>query len=161
MVLMLKRLAPYTVDGLTVSSTNIREKIKSGQLQSVTKMLGRPYTLSGIVVKGEGRGRRLTFPTANISPDNHTKLVPKVGVYAVDCRLKSGIYRGMANIGYKPTFGGETKTIEIHLFDFAEDIYGNRIEVHFLERIRDEIKFKNEQQLVKQLKIDKHKIYTL
>lgn len=151
----------YKKGDITVSSSLIREHLTNGRVHEATELLGRNYSLSGIVVRGDGRGAKLTFPTANISPENQAKLVPAEGVYAVDCYLKSGKFRGMANIGYKPTFGIADKTIEIHLLDFSGDIYGDRISVEFIERIRDEIKFNSKQELIEQLHKDKEKSYKI
>ena len=154
-------VGPHKLDGKTVSSTLIRECISKGQVDQAALMLGRLYSISGIVVRGEGRGKKLDFPTANISPENQSKLIPGEGVYAVDCLLGGKKYRGMANIGFKPTFGSRDKTIEVHLFDFSGDIYGDRLALEFLKRLRDEKKFKNEKDLIEQLKKDKKKSYEL
>ena len=154
-------IGPYKLDGVTVSSTRIRECIAEGRVDMAASMLGRLYSISGIVVRGEGRGKKLSFPTANISPENQSKLIPGEGVYAVDCTLGDKRFRGMANIGYKPTFGSRDKTIEVHLFDFSEDIYGEQISVEFLKRLRAEKKFKNEHELIKQLNRDKKLSYKL
>jgi riboflavin kinase/FMN adenylyltransferase len=151
----------HKLGDLTVSSTLIRDHLLEGNITQATAMLGRPYSISGIVVRGDGRGKRLSFPTANIAPENQSKLVPREGVYAVDCIIHDEQFRGMANIGYKPTFGSADKTIEINLFDFDRDIYGDRIAIHFLKRLRDEMKFGNEQDLISQLKKDKSESYTL
>jgi riboflavin kinase/FMN adenylyltransferase len=148
-------VSAYKINALTVSSSQIREHLTGGRVDEAAELLGRNYSFSGIVVRGEGRGRKLLFPTANISPENQSKLIPAEGVYAVDCNLKSGKFRGMANIGYKPTFGSADKTIEIHLFNFSENIYGEKISVEFLKRIRNEIKFNSEKELIAQLNKDK------
>lgn len=154
-------IGPHKLGDVTVSSTLIRESISNGQVDQAAIMLGRLYSISGIVVRGEGRGKKLNFPTANISPENQSKLIPGEGVYAVDCLLGGKKYRGMTNIGFKPTFGSRDKTIEVHLFDFAGDIYGDRISLEFLKRLRDEKKFKDEKELIKQLNKDKKKSYEL
>jgi len=154
-------IGPHKLDDMTVSSTLIRESIAEGNVDRAAEMLGRPYSISGIVVRGEGRGKKLSFPTANISPENQSKLMPGEAVYAVDCILGKRKFRGMANIGYKPTFGNRDKTIEIHLFDFSEDIYGERISVEFIKRLRTEKKFRNEQELIEQLIKDKKLSYEL
>ena len=91
--------------------------------------------------------------------ENQNKLTPKEGVYVVECEVLGEKYRGMANIGYKPTFGGVSRTVEIHIFDFSENIYGEKISVYFLRRLRDEVKFNSEEQLIKQLKLDKKNSY--
>ena len=151
----LHEFQPIKVEGDIVSSSYIRRLISSGDVSRAAKLLGRPYTLKGIVVKGEGRGRRLSFPTANISVENHDKLLPREGVYAIDCFLSGKVIRGMVNIGYKPTFGGLDKTVEAHLFDFSGNLYGELITIGFLQRLREEKKFSDEKQLIEQLKHDK------
>ena len=144
------------INGKTVSSSKIREFIDTGKVSDAALMLGRKYTINGVVIKGEGRGKKLKFPTANLQITNDYKLFPKEGVYAVDCIIHDKVFRGMSNIGIKPTFGGMQKTIEIHILDFEDDIYGEKIVVQFIKRLRNEKKFKNEKELIKQLKIDKN-----
>ena len=155
----LKEVGPVKVGNQTVSSTRIRNYIDEGDVENAAKMLGHNYFLTGIVIKGDGRGQRLTFPTANLMIENQNKLTPKEGVYVVECDVLGKKYRGMANIGYKPTFGGESRTVEIHIFDFSDNIYGEKISVYFLRRLRDEVKFSSEEQLIKQLKLDKKNSY--
>ena len=157
----LKEIGPLKIDNQTVSSTRIRSYVDDGDMVSAAKMLGHHYSLEGIVIKGEGRGKRLSFPTANLLVENQNKLTPKEGVYVVDCRVHGKIYRGMANIGFKPTFGGVSRTVEIHILDFSEDIYGEKISVHFIKRLRDEVKFNSEEQLIKQLNLDKENSYKI
>jgi riboflavin kinase/FMN adenylyltransferase len=151
----LMEIGPFKIENQTVSSTRIRGSIDQGDMESASKMLGHHYFLDGIVVRGEGRGQRLSFPTANLMIENQNKLTPKEGVYVVECDVLGKIYRGMANIGFKPTFGGVSKTVEVHLFDFNNDIYGEKITVNFIKRLRDEVKFESEEQLIKQLNLDK------
>ena len=150
------RESAIKINGQTVSSSKIREFIDNGKVKDAASMLGRKYTINGVVIKGEGRGKKLKFPTANLQITNDYKLFPKEGVYAVDCIIHDKVYRGMSNIGVKPTFGGMQKTVEIHIIDFENDIYGEKIEVQFIKRLRNEKKFKNEKELIKQLKIDKN-----
>ncbi len=151
----LEEVGPFTIGGRTVSSTIIRRLIAEGAVEEAGNMLGSAYVISGVVTRGDGRGRRLSYPTANLSLSNHSKLVPKGGVYAVDCHLRDLTIRGMANIGYKPTFGGINKTLEVHLIGFDGDIYGDRLKIEFLKRLRDEIKFNSEKELIEQLTRDK------
>ncbi|QDD12525.1 bifunctional riboflavin kinase/FAD synthetase [Candidatus Methylopumilus rimovensis] len=137
------------VNGKRVSSTRIREGLKEGRIQEVNQFLGRPYTISGKVVEGDKRGRQMGFPTANI----HMKhLRPALtGVYAV----KLGNRNGVANLGVRPTIAGTPKLLlEVHLLNFNEDIYGQHVQVTFLEKIRDEMKFKNIDALIEQIKKD-------
>ena len=137
------------LNGKRVSSTRIREGLKEGRIQEVNQFLGRPYTISGKVVEGDKRGRQMGFPTANI----HMKhLRPALtGVYAV----KLGNRNGVANLGVRPTVAGTPKLLlEVHLLNFNEDIYGQHVQVTFLEKIRDEMKFENIDALIEQIKKD-------
>ena len=137
------------VNGKRVSSTRIRECLKEGRIQEVNQFLGRPYTISGKVVEGDKRGRQMGFPTANIYMKH---LRPALtGVYAV----KLGNRNGVANLGVRPTIAGIPKLLlEVHLLNFNEDIYGQHVQVTFLEKIRDEIKFENIDALIEQIKKD-------
>ena len=157
----LEKVGPVTIGNKTVSSTAIRKLIADGEVQQAAGMLGRPYSLTGVVSRGEGRGRTLTYPTANLAVHNNAKLIPRGGVYAVDCRLRSDVIRGMANIGYKPTFGGLNKTLEVHLIGFTGDIYGEQLIIEFLKRLRDEKKFDSENELIEQLAKDKQQSINL
>jgi len=140
------------VGAKTVSSTAIRRAIsEKGDMKQATKFLQRPYRLNGVVVHGEKRGKEIGFPTANINIQDIRKIIPKVGVYAVNVRYEEEWYRGMMNIGYRPTFDGDHKTMEVHLFNFNKNIYGKEVQVRFVERIRDEQKFKNMEELKEQL----------
>jgi len=151
----LDRIPPYCIDEVRISSSLIRNLLIEGDVHLAASYLGRHYSIRGIVIKGEGRGRRLNFPTANIEVENHDKLIPNCGVYAVVCKVDNTFHRGMANIGYKPTFGGKCKTVEVHLFDFEDAIYGIKVDILFLKRLRSERKFVNEHELIKQLNADK------
>ena len=145
-----------TVSQQKISSTLIREQINSGQLLEIRELLGRFFTLSGIVVHGDKRGRTIGFPTANLDVSKGYN-VPPVGVYAVRVNVKSKWFNGVCNIGYKPTFHKDKKvpTIEVHIFDFNEDIYGEKIIVEWHERIRSEKKFENVSELIEQIQKDK------
>jgi riboflavin kinase/FMN adenylyltransferase len=117
------------------------------------KLLGRPYSLSGTVVKGYRRGSEIGIPTANI--ESEKELVPALGVYAVIAELDGGRHPGVLNIGYSPTFGDNQLTVEVHLLDFPrEELYGKAIDVLFIDRIRDEMKFESPKELVKQIERD-------
>ena len=137
------------LNGKRVSSTRIREDLREGRIKEVSQFLGRPYSISGKVVEGDKRGRQLGFPTANI----HMKhLRPALtGVYAV----KLGNKNGVANLGVRPTISGTPKLLlEVHLLNFNEDIYGRHVQVIFLKKIRDEMKFENINALIEQIKKD-------
>ena len=155
----LKQVKSIGLNSNIISSSVIRDYIDKGRISIANKMLGRSYSLSGVVVRGEGRGKSLLFPTANIKLDNTKKLIPRIGVYAVNCVIGNKNYRGMANIGYKPTFGSAEKTIEVHIFDFNKNIYNKKIKLFFLKRLRNEKKFRNQQELIKQLEVDKKNSY--
>ncbi len=150
-----KEVGPQQYQGQTVSSSQIRDLLLAGDVSRAAAMLGYPYSMQGRVVTGAGRGRKLTFATANIELPDPQKLIPGNGVYTVECRIKDKLYRGMANIGFRPTFGGNTRTVEVHVFDFTDIIYGEQIEISYLKRLRGEIKFKNETELIRQLQQDK------
>lgn len=144
------------VDDKTVSSTAIRNAIQNeGDMQLASTFLGRFYILHGRVVHGEKRGKKIGFPTANIEPESKKKIIPKNGVYAVWIRVDGRYYQGMMNIGIRPTFDGETKTLEVNIFDFNENIYGKMVQIQFADRIRDEQKFKGIDEIKKQLSNDK------
>ena len=146
-----------SVDKISISSTKIREYLNNGKIKSANQLLGREYSINGKVVRGNGIGRKINFPTANIEIDESKKLLPKNGVYAVEVILNKKTYLGMLNIGYNPTIENEKKTIEVNIFKFSEDIYNNKISISFIKRIRNEKKFKNLNELKKQLIIDKKK----
>jgi len=146
-----------SVDKISISSTKIREYLNNGKIKSANQLLGREYSINGKVVRGNGIGRKINFPTANIEIDESKKLLPKNGVYAVEVFLNKKTYLGMLNIGYNPTIKNEKKTIEVNIFKFSEDIYNNKISISFIKRIRNEKKFKNLNELKKQLIIDKKK----
>ena len=140
----------------TVSSTAIRNAIhEEGDMGQATEMLQRRYRLSGTVVHGDKRGKEIGFPTANIHLLDDRKVVPKQGVYAVEATVGDSRWSGMMNIGVRPTFNGQDQTLEVHLFDFNENIYGKTIEIQFVERIRDEKEFSGVEELVEQLNEDK------
>lgn len=146
---------PFQMDGEKVSSTLIRESLQQGDIDTVTRLLGRPYSISGRVIDGEKRGRLLGFPTANLELDE-TYVVPKNGVYAIKAALNGETYKGVMNIGVKPTFAtGELKpSYEAHLFDFSQQIYGEQLKVELIAFLRPERKFSSIDELVAQIKQD-------
>ena len=150
-----------SVDKISISSTKIREYLNNGKINSANRLLGRKYSINGKIVKGNGIGRKINFPTANIEIDEPKKLLPKSGVYAVEVILNRKIYLGMLNIGYNPTIKNEKKSIEVNIFEFSEDIYNNKISINFIRRIRNEKKFKNLNELKKQLIKDKKKVKSI
>ncbi len=147
---------PYKVDGETVSSTLIRNVLKSGNTESAQKYLGYPYSLTGIVVRGDGRGKTIGYPTANIEPASGKKVVPGNGVYFVGVQWSGKQYFGMMNIGTRPTITDTgDRTIEVNIFDLDADLYGETLTVTFLKRLRDELKFSSIAELVGQIGRDK------
>ena len=148
------------IDSKTVSSTRIRKLLTDGKLARAKRLLGRSVSVLGTVIKGNGRGRFLGFPTANINP--HHEAIPTSGVYAVCAIVGSRIYKGVLNIGQRPTFvktpGAAFRTaepsIEVHIFNFDKDIYGRDIEIIFIKRLREERKFASAEKLRKQITID-------
>jgi riboflavin kinase/FMN adenylyltransferase len=136
-----------------ISSTRTRELVEEGKVDEAQKLLGRYYQLRGIVTTGRNRGGKLLgFPTANINL--HDELCPKNGVYAVTVDCMGGVFQGVANIGYSPTFDDHVFSVEVHILDFNENIYGQNIRVNFVQRIRDEEKFSNISELSDQIKKD-------
>ena len=152
-------VGPVTVGNRAVSSTAVRSLLKAGNMREATQLLGQPYALSGRVVKGFQRGREIGFPTANLRP-RAPVLLPN-GVYAVCVDVGYDQYPAVANVGVNPTFGENQRTIETHLFDFSADLYGKRIRVAFVERLREERKFPSVQDLVNQIREDAHRARTL
>ncbi len=143
------------VDHVGVSSTKIRTALLEGLVDAGRELLGNEYSIAGRVVKGEKIGRMIGFPTANIEIDSKHKLIPADGAYAVRVNTNGSTYQGMLNIGYRPTVSGKAKTIEVHIFDFDKEIYGENLTIRFVKRIREEIKFQDIEALKKQLALDK------
>ena len=151
---------PDYAHGEAVSSTQIRKAIEEGDVERANKMLGYDYPLHGVVVSGNKLGRTIGFPTANMQLYEPLKLLPKDGVYAVEVEIQGQDrnYKGMCNIGVRPTVDGKARTIETHILDFDEDIYGLPIRIKFKKRIRDEIKFESLDALRQQLALDRQKV---
>ncbi len=150
------RVEELVMDGQTISSTKIRRLLEEGNVVRAAEFLGRKYALKGVVISGNHLGRTIGFPTANLGLYNPLKLVPMNGVYAVDVLLRKEKYRGICNIGVRPTVNaGNNISIETHILDFDEDIYGLDLVVEFVGRIREEVKFPSLQALKVQLEKDK------
>ncbi|MEX0599555.1 MAG: bifunctional riboflavin kinase/FAD synthetase [Rhodothermales bacterium] len=154
-------IPPQVVEEHVVSSTEIRALLsEKGNVTLAAEMLGRPYGLHGTVVRGDGRGRKIGFPTANIAINHPRKVVPATGVYAVRVQRMTGgkagrQLNGMMNIGYRPTFGGGEHTVEVHLLDFDEDVYGEDLRIEFVRHLREERRFESKDELVEQLSRDR------
>lgn len=142
------------VEKSPISSTRIRKALAEGDVEAANAMLGYSYGLYGVVVAGNRMGRTIGFPTANMQLYEPLKLVPGDGVYAVDVEVTGNVFKGMCNIGTRPTVGGTSRTIETHILDFSEDIYGLPLRLRFLRRIRDERKFPSLDALRQQLELD-------
>ena len=148
-------LPAFSLDGVIISSTRIRQLLLSGDVELAAKYLGRNYCLTGKVIKGEGRGRTLKIPTANLEPLSDKKLIPKDGIYAVWARLGQQKLKAVLYIGFKPTFNYNSRTIELHIFDFEGDLYGKNMEIEFKAKIRDDYHFNDVKKLIEQVEIDK------
>jgi riboflavin kinase/FMN adenylyltransferase len=144
---------PLKINGETVSSTAIRKAMAEGDMKKVRELTGRYFSLHGKVVTGAGRGEGLGFPTANLHV-NSGQALPPDGVYAGLAHADGQIYRSMTNVGYNPTFGDSRRTVEAYLLDYSGDLYGHELSVDFIARLRDEKKFKNAEELKKQMTED-------
>jgi riboflavin kinase / FMN adenylyltransferase len=147
-------IPPVKINGAVVSSTAIRRAIETGDLTKAAAMLGREYTILGTVTRGDNLGKKIGFPTANLSA--HSEQFPPNGVYAAQARIDGELHRGVINLGVRPTVsdGKSERVLEIHLFDFNRDIYGHDVEVRFLKFLRPEKKFANLDALVQQIRRD-------
>ena len=150
----IERMEPQDFDGVTISSTRIRDAIKNGDIEKANSYLCHDFSISGKIVKGNKIGSSIGFPTANIKIDNKWKVLPRDGVYAVKVFLDNEQLYAMLNIGKRPTISDNTSVIEVYIFDFSADIYDAKIKVEFVKRIRDEKKFNDLEALKSQLKID-------
>jgi riboflavin kinase/FMN adenylyltransferase len=135
-----------------ISSTLTRHAILDGRVKEAAAYLGRPYNLSGVIIAGHRRGKELGFPTANLKPDK--ALLPARGIYAVRLLLEGKFHEGVLNIGFNPTFADNALSVEVYIFDFDEDIYEKRLNLLFVDRIRDEMKFDGPDRLVEQIRRD-------
>ena len=158
------KMPPFTThhpSPTTQNSTFLRHALRDGDISLAAELLGRPYSITGLVVHGRGEGHRIGFPTANLAPESVETILPKSGVYAVKVRSKgvkesgSKVFSGMMNIGMRPTYDGTTLSLEVHLFNFDGDLYGQTLTIDFLRRIRDEQPFESPEALRKQLEKDK------
>ncbi len=145
---------PVEAEGDAVSSSRIRAAVAAGRMEEAWACLGRPYSARGVVVRGDGRGRRLGFPTANLTILGADKLIPPAGIYAVRGVLRTGTYGGALHLGPRPTFRGSPPTIELHLLDFDGDIYGEEVRVDFLRYLRGVRPFDSPGALVAQMRDD-------
>ncbi len=151
--MMVTVVPSVVIMGGPASSTRVRSMIARGDVAEASKLLGRRFALRGSVVPGEQIGRTMGFPTANIQPGPR-QLLPARGVYAVEAEVGGTRYSGLCNVGCRPTFGGERETIEVHLIGFQGNVYGATLDVVFVRRLRDEIKFESPEKLAEQIQQD-------
>ena len=148
----LEEIKAHEIEEIKISSTKVRRAIENGNIHLVDDYCGHFYEFSGEVVHGNGIGKTIGTPTANIQLNSNEKIIPLDGVYAVICQIKDANFKGIMNIGYKPTLNkGEKRTIEIHLFDFNKDVYELELRAKVIERIRDEVKFSSLESLKSQI----------
>ncbi|MFD1850338.1 bifunctional riboflavin kinase/FAD synthetase [Oceanobacillus bengalensis] len=152
-------ISEVTMGGEKVSSTRIRGLLKSGQVDEANKLLGRAFKLDGIVIRGDRRGREIGYPTANIQVNPDT-ILPRSGIYAVKVLYKNETYEGMANIGTNPTFTADREdlSIEVNIFDYNNDLYGEALYVEWYKFMRDEEKFSSAEALIEQMELDEKNI---
>lgn len=150
-----KKVEAHDIDGVTISSTKIRNLLSEGNITDANKLLGHEYSITGKVVRGQSIGHNIGFPTANIEVADEYKLIAAVGVYACRVHCLGSIYNGMSNIGFRPTIDNGELAIEVNIFDFNSVIYGKEITISFVKRMRDEVKFENIEALKAQLALDK------
>lgn len=152
----IEQIQAQTFDNINISSTKIRAALQEGDIETANALLGYEFVISGTVVHGQKLGTNIGFPTANIDIHNMHKLVPATGVYAVKVWVDGSPFQGMLNLGSKPTVSTANKeSIEVHIFDFDQRIYGKEIQVHFVQRMRNEQKFASLPALIRQLQKDK------
>ena len=153
----IEKMDALTVEGENISSTKIRAALQEGDIKKANHYFGHDFTLHGTVVEGKQLGRKMGFPTANIEASDKHKIIPGYGVYAVNVEFDKKIYKGMLNIGTRPTFNknADNRSIEVNIFDFSADIYGKKLTLYFVDKIRDEKKFPGIESLIEQLKKDK------
>lgn len=144
-----------TIEAITISSTKIRYALQDGKIEIANELLGHHYTIEGIVIKGLQNGRKLGYPTANLSIADTHKLIPRKGIYAVKVHYADKIFGGMLSIGFNPTLGGKTLSVEVNILNFDKDIYGEKLKLELLEYVRDEKKFNSKQELIHAIDNDK------
>ena len=157
-----EKLPAYQIGGATVSSTKIRHALIDKNIDAANTMLGYPYFIQGVVSRGDGRGRRLGVPTANIQPDDRDKLLPGNGVYLVSSEIRGKLVYGMANVGVRPTFTDDLEpSLEVHYLNFSDMVYDLPVKVWFLKFIRHERKFESADLFLSQLNDDRYYCYDL
>ena len=151
-------VSEYSIGNSIISSTKIRKALIEGDIKKANKMFGRLYRFSGKVIHGDKRGKKLGFPTANLKIEDKDKLLPAIGIYAIECYVKNKKHYGLLSVGKRPTFHEDGDVVpEVYIFDFNENIYNMVIEVSIVERIRGEEKFISVEDLIRQMEKDKEK----
>lgn len=148
-------ISQHLVSDISVSSTKIRRFLEQGDMTQVKNMLGHPYILVGQVVHGRKLGTQIGFPTANVVPDNPLKMIPPDGIYAVLIHIAGSTHKAVMYIGLKPTLGHHERSLEVHIFDFSDDIYDQELMIEFVQFIRADIKFENVKAMTEQIGLDK------
>jgi riboflavin kinase/FMN adenylyltransferase len=151
----IEEISAQDIDNVSISSTKIRRALHEGNLKTANRFLGYHFTINGRVVNGKQLGGKIGFPTANIHVKETYKLIPKTGVYVVKSLIDGRVIHGMMNIGYRPTVDGKHQTIEVHFFDFNQDLYDRELTIELLYFLREEQKFDSIEALIEQLKKDK------
>ncbi len=160
---MIEEIPAQEIDDIAVSSIKIRKALLEGNLEQANAFLTYPYLLTGKVVKGHARGKKLGFPTANIQIEENYKLIPASGIYLAEIKINDTDekHHALLSIGHNPTFGNNPLSIEVYILDFDRDIYGAKMQVEMIRKLRDEMKFENETQLMAQMKEDEQKARAL
>ena len=153
-----EEIPKHEIDHIGISSTIIRKSLADGDIGTAEKYLGHPFFLDGLVIHGDKLGKTIGFPTANLQIEEAYKLIPGDGVYAVKVKIDGSLFNGMLNIGFRPTVDGQNKKIEVHILEFTHEIYGKKINITFVKKVRNEKKFASLQELKKQLENDKQVI---
>lgn len=156
-----EKIPEQDIDDVAVSSTKIRKSLLSGDIKTATAFLGHPYSITGKVVKGKQIGRTLGFPTANIHVEEKYKLIPANGVYAVNVEINTRLLKGVLSIGNRPTFDNGERSIEVHIFNFNEDIYNSSLSIYFNGFLRPDLKFDSAETLKSQMLQDKEQAIKL
>jgi riboflavin kinase / FMN adenylyltransferase len=151
---VVKEIPEHVLTNVTISSTKIRNAMLEADIEKATSFLGYDYFFSGKIIEGNRLGRTIGYPTANLQIEDEHKLIPANAVYAIDVQLGTSAYKGMMNIGMRPTVDGKKRTVEVNIFDFNEDIYGQIMKVTLKKSLRNEVKFSGLEELKKQLAID-------
>lgn len=149
-----EEISKEDIDDVAVSSTKIRKALEMGHIEKANLYLGRPFSIQGRVVHGNGKGKGFGFPTANLEVKETYKLIPKIGVYIVRSKIKEHYVYGMMNIGFKPTVGSDQQTIETYFINWSESLYGKKLKIEFLSRIRGEKQFESVEKLKEAMQAD-------